>query len=209
MSLQSPSRLVVKGQAYGLADLVGDERAAMCFSDAVGWVIYLSPGDYHRVHAPVGGAILRIRSMAGEYYPVNAVGTRHVANLLSRNRRVAIELEADGCLGRVTVVMVGAMIVGRITTIGIPGRDVPVGEHVFDPPVRVERGQEIGTFHLGSTVALLVEKARSADAVARRGVVRYGQPLMRVCERSVRGSQVNGFAAAVATSACELQRGDG
>jgi phosphatidylserine decarboxylase len=194
-SVEPGGRLVVKGRPYGVADLAGDAGAEPRFSNGVGWVIYLSPGDYHRVHAPVAGSILRIRSMAGEYYPVNIVGTRHVTNLLGRNRRVAIELDSDRGLGRVTVVMVGAMLVGRITTIGIAARDVPVGDHVFDPPIRVERGEEIGTFHFGSTVVLLVEKASRSDAVARGGVVRYGQTLVRAGDRSLGAGRVDGFVA--------------
>ena len=91
----------------------------------VGFVVYLSPRDYHRVHAPVSGQIRRIRSMPGDYFPVNAIGMRHVDNLFCRNRRVAIEIDADGGLGRVTVVMVVAMIVGRITAIGSDARRRP------------------------------------------------------------------------------------
>jgi phosphatidylserine decarboxylase len=104
--------------------------------------------------------------------------------------------------------MVGAMIVGRITTTGIAARDVPLGDHVFDPPLRVERGEEVGTFHLGSTVVLLVEKARRADALARGGVVRYGQPLLRIGDPARLGAQLNG-AAVVESGSGTLQRGDG
>ncbi|MGA2448077.1 MAG: archaetidylserine decarboxylase [Polyangiaceae bacterium] len=201
VSVRSLGILVVKGRTYRVADLLGDEGAQESFSDALAWVIYLSPRDYHRVHAPVGGTIVRIRSMAGEYYPVNAVGTRHVTNLFGRNRRVAIELDAEGGLGRVIVVMVGAMMVGRITTIGVAGSDVPVGEHVFNPPVGVQRGQEMGVFHLGSTVVVLVEQARNADAVRSGGVVRYGQSLWRAPDTSERGTRGQGFATAAAAGA--------
>ena len=201
-------RFVVKGRPYSVADIVGDAASAQRHSGAMGWVIYLSPRDYHRVHAPVGGCIRRIRSMAGDHYPVNALGTRYVPNLLGRNRRVAIELDADHHLGLITLVMVGAMIVGRITTTGIAARDVPLGDHVFDPPLRVERGEEVGTFHLGSTVVLLVEKARRADALARGGVVRYGQPLLRIGDPARLGAQLNG-AAVVESGSGTLQRGDG
>ena len=108
-------------------------------------MVYLSPRDYHRVHAPASGTIRRIRSMPGDYYPVNNIGVKHVPNLFCRNRRVAIEIDAEANLGRVTVIMVVAMIVGRITTVGVDARDVPLGDHVFEPPLRVARGDEIGS----------------------------------------------------------------
>jgi phosphatidylserine decarboxylase len=178
---------VVKGRPYAVHELVGDREEARRFVGGAGFVVYLSPRDYHRVHAPVGGVIRRIRSMPGDYYPVNAIGFRHVPNLLGRNRRVSVEIDTDGGLGRVTVVMVAAMIVGRITTLGVGARDVPVGDHRFDPPMRVARGDEIGVFHLGSTAVVLVEAAGVGTGLAAlvgEGPVRYGQALLRPQSRS-------------------------
>jgi phosphatidylserine decarboxylase len=177
--IEADGTFVVKGRPYSVAELVGDEQEAARFLGGQGCVVYLSPRDYHRVHAPVGGTIRRIRSMPGDYYPVNAIGMRHVANLFCRNRRVAIEIDGDAARGRTTVVMVVAMIVGRITTVGIEARDVPLGDHVFDPPLRVARGDEIGIFHLGSTAVVLAEPRRGRQWVVKEGPVRYGQALLR------------------------------
>jgi phosphatidylserine decarboxylase len=170
---------VVKGRPYRVAELVGDAAEAEQFIGGAGFVVYLSPRDYHRVHAPVGGSIARIRSMPGDYFPVNAIGTRHVPKLFCRNRRVAIEIDSDEGLGRVTVVMVAAMIVGRITTVGVDDRDVPLGDHSFDPPLRVPRGAEIGVFHLGSTAVVFVEERAADQWLVGEGPVRYGQALLR------------------------------
>jgi phosphatidylserine decarboxylase len=127
--------------------------------------------------------------MPGDYYPVNAVGVRHVANLFCRNRRVAIEIDAAGGLGRVTVVMVVAMIVGRITTVGVDAHDVPIGDHAFDPPLPIGRGDEIGVFHLGSTAVVLVEPRAADQWVASEGPIRYGQPLVRAPGAGAPGSE--------------------
>ncbi len=176
---------LVKGRPYTVDELVGDAGEATRFRGGAGFVVYLSPSDYHRVHAPVGGEIRRIRSMPGDYYPVNAVGMRHIPSLFCRNRRVAIEIDADPSIGRVTVVMVVAMIVGRITTVGVEAPDVPIGDHVFDPPLRVERGGEIGVFHLGSTAVVLAEKRAARSWLAGAGPIRYGQPVLRATEDGV------------------------
>jgi phosphatidylserine decarboxylase len=181
----------VKGRPYSVEELVGDAEARR-FTGGAGFVVYLSPRDYHRVHAPVSGTIARIRSMPGDYFPVNSIGTRHVPNLFVRNRRVAIEIDADERTGRVTVVMVAAMIVGRITTIGIPARDVPFGDRVFDPPVRVARGDEIGVFHLGSSAVVLVEPRAAGQWLIEEGPVRYGQPLLRSSADEARTDGLHG-----------------
>jgi phosphatidylserine decarboxylase len=184
--IDSAARFMVKGRPYSVEELVGGTEEARRLSGGAGFVVYLSPRDYHRVHAPVGGAIRRIRSLPGDYFPVNAVGVRHVSNLFCRNRRVAIEIEADGGLGRVTVVMVVAMIVGRITTAGVDAADVPIGDHPFDPPRPVVRGEEIGMFHLGSTAVVLVEPAAAGSWLLEEGPVRMGKGVIRAAAREAR-----------------------
>jgi phosphatidylserine decarboxylase len=167
----------IKGRPYNVEELVGDPDDARRYEGGKGCVVYLSPRDYHRVHAPVAGTITTIRSMPGDYYPVNALGVRHVPNLFVRNRRVAIAIDTppSSGFGRVTVVMVAAMVVGRITVTGVHERDVPLGEHTLDKPVSVARGDEIGIFHLGSTAVVFFE--RGVDWQVLDGPVRWGQPL--------------------------------
>jgi phosphatidylserine decarboxylase len=173
------STFVVKGRSYSVEELVGGAAEAKRLSGGAGFVVYLSPRDYHRVHAPVGGAIRRIRSLPGDYFPVNAVGLRHVPNLFCRNRRVAVEIDAEGGLGRVTVVLVVAILVGRITTVGVDAADVPFGDHTFDPPIAVSRGDEVGVFHLGSTAVVLLEAAAAGAWALEEGPVRVGQTVIR------------------------------
>jgi phosphatidylserine decarboxylase len=170
---------LVKGRPYRVEELLGDDAEARRYEGGHGCVVYLSPRDYHRVHAPVAGEITHVRSMPGDYYPVNAIGVRHVQNLFVRNRRVAIAIDtppASG-LGRVTVVMVAAMVVGRITVTGIDDRDVRFGALPMSPPVRVERGDEIGIFRLGSTAVVFFEPGSIGRWVVEEGPLRFGQPL--------------------------------
>jgi phosphatidylserine decarboxylase len=153
-------KLRIKGRDYSVTELVGDPAEAARYEGGQFALVYLSPRDYHRVHAPVAGQITRIRSLPGDYFPVNSIGERHVPSLFSTNRRVAIVIDSASH-GRVTVVMVGAMIVGRITVTAIDARDVPLGDHAIAPPRAVAVGDEIGMFHLGSTAVVFVEKDRA------------------------------------------------
>jgi phosphatidylserine decarboxylase len=175
---------MVKGRPYKAVELLGSEAEAERYAGGSACVVYLSPRDYHRVHAPVSGVISEVRSMPGDYYPVNAIGIAHVPNLFAVNRRVAIAIdtpESTG-LGRVTLVMVAAIVVGRITVSGIDARDVPFGTQRLDPPRRVARGDEVGIFHLGSTVVMFMEKRATGPWRATEGAVRFGQALMRPAE---------------------------
>jgi phosphatidylserine decarboxylase len=173
--VSSEGRFQIKGRPYVAAELLGDAEEARRYEGGQYAIVYLSPRDYHRVHAPVGGVITEVRSMPGDLFPVNSIGEQHVPSLFSINRRVAIVIDSEQH-GRVTVVMVGAMIVGRITVRVIDARDVPLGRHPIAPARPVERGEEIGIFHLGSTAVVFFEpKVRKLDR--SRGPVRLGEAL--------------------------------
>lgn len=168
--------LLVKQRPYRVAELIGDEADAQRYHGGQFAVVYLSPRDYHRVHAPVAGSISLVRSMPGDLFPVNSIGERHVPSLFSKNRRVAIVIDTE-TVGRVTVTMVGAIIVGRITVTALPGPDVPLGDHVLDPPPHVAKGDEIGIFHLGSTAIVFTERGKSTPFGRGVGPVLLGQSL--------------------------------
>jgi phosphatidylserine decarboxylase len=174
--IDSGSRIFVKGRPYDAAELVGDPKEGARYAGGSFAVVYLSPRDYHRVHSPVDGVISLVRRVPGDLYPVNAIGERHIPRLFVRNSRVAFAIDTPG-LGRVAVVMVGAVIVGRISVAVLPGPSVSPGPHPIDPPVPVVRGDEIGTFHLGSTAVVLVEPG--VTLARQLGPVRYGESMLR------------------------------
>ncbi len=177
----------VKGRPYLAADLLASDAAATRYRGGQFAVIYLSPRDYHRVHAPCPGRIVEVRSCPGDLYPVNAISEQHIPDFLVRNRRVAIEIDA-GALGTLTVVMVAAMIVGRITVTGIDARDVPFGTHRFDEPIPLALGQELSVFHLGSTAVVFCERDQVAAFDRPLGPIKLGEPMTLVQRAGARGN---------------------
>jgi phosphatidylserine decarboxylase len=166
--------ILVKRQAYSVAELLGSSEGAERYIGGEFAVVYLSPKDYHRVHCPVDGIVSSVVGIPGDLYPVNSVGEKHFEGLFVRNNRVAIHIDTERH-GRVAVIMVGATIVGRISVTMLPEPAVPSGVTRFDPGVPVSRGDELGMFHLGSTVVLLLEPGlRISRGV---GAVRYGAGL--------------------------------
>jgi len=166
--------IAVKRQAYDVAELLGSNSDAARYESGSFCVVYLSPRDYHRVHAPVDGTVSLVRGIVGDLYPVNSIGERHVDGLFVRNNRVVVYIDAPG-LGRVAVVLVGATIVGRISVSLIPEPAVPPGDTVL-PAHPVRRGDEIGMFHLGSTAVVLFERGPNLTRAA--GPVRMGEGLV-------------------------------
>jgi phosphatidylserine decarboxylase len=173
--IDAGAQIHVKGQLYEAGELIGDAEDAQRYSGGQFAVVYLAPGDYHRVHSPVDGSITLLRGIPGDLFPVNSIGERYVPRLFVRNNRVAIVIDTP-TLGRVTVVMVGATIVGRISVTAMPGPFVPPGVHSVSPAFPVARGEEIGMFHLGSTAVVLLEPGITLTRAI--GVVRLGQSLV-------------------------------
>ena len=167
-------RIVVKGSSYACADLLGCRQAAAEYDGGQFAVIYLSPRDYHRVHSPADAVLTEIRSYPGDLFPVNAVSERHIPQFLVRNRRVAMVLDSES-YGQLTLVMVAAMIVGRVTVSGIDARDVPLGIH--RPDRSLQRGEELAIFHLGSTAVLFAQAGKCAPFDRKHGPIRLGQAL--------------------------------
>jgi phosphatidylserine decarboxylase len=164
----------VKATSYRAGELIGDEDEALRYANGSFAVIYLSPGDYHRVHSPVAGQLVLVRSLPGDLYPVNSIGERHIPNLFVRNQRVALVIDTPRA-GRVTVVMVGAIIVGRITVTALGGVDTRPGIYPISPPAALGAGDELGVFHLGSTAVIFLEPG--VTLARDLGPIRYGQAL--------------------------------
>jgi phosphatidylserine decarboxylase len=172
--IEDQGSIWVKGRSYRVGELVASEEEAPRYVGGQFAVVYLSPRDYHRVHAPAAGQLTVVRSEPGEAFPVNSVGER-IPRLLVRNRRVAMALDTP-TLGRMTLVMVAAFIVGRITVSPFGAPDVPFGIHSLEPPFEVAAGAELGVFHLGSTVVMLAEPGAVARWTRSMGPIRVGDP---------------------------------
>ncbi len=155
--------LDVKGRSFSAFELVGAEADSECewLRNAYAMTIYLSPRDYHHIHAPVSGAVVAMNYAPGRLLPVNRLGYALVDDLLPANERLTSFIEARNGQ-RVAVVKVGATCVGRISVVyddfktNLTPRCEGFTRNV-DPAFEVEAGAPLGCFELGSTVVLLFE----------------------------------------------------
>lgn len=173
---QAGRMIQAKGLDYSVEGLLGDAARARSFLDGTYATLYLAPKDYHRIHAPVGGKVVAYRHLPGAFYPVNQLSVRTVPGLFSINERVISYLETD--VGLVAVVKVAATGVGNISLSYDPrvrSHSGPDGSaRTYRPEIEVARGQELGMFHLGSTVILLFEPGRVELDLHPGQVVRVG-----------------------------------
>jgi phosphatidylserine decarboxylase len=168
-----------KGRNYTLDELLASSALAARFSGGNYVTIYLSPRDYHRVHAPVDGRLLSYDYIPGALWPVNPRVVSRREGVFARNERVVIHLNSPE-LGDVGVVMVGAAGVGNIALHhGLSSAALrSAGErHRVELDVEVARGDELGAFRLGSTVILVFQPDRARLALTENQVVRFGESI--------------------------------
>src|SRR5262245_18879961 len=157
--------LQAKGQDYAVDELLGTAEPGL--EGAWTATIYLSPRDYHRVHAPLSSALEEVRWLPGERRSVAPRVLARVPRVLATNERAVLAMRGE----RVPfhLVMVGALNVGRIRVVGVePGRSPA-------RPLPFARGAELARFEMGSTVVLVVPGARPLPGLAAGDGVRLGQ----------------------------------
>jgi len=173
-----------KGIHYSALELLaGDREATQHYHGGNFTCIYLAPYNYHRIHMPFSGQLLKTVYVPGDLFSVNAATARAVPRVFARNERVICEFET--VLGRMAVILVGALFVGSMET-------VYAGE--INPPPRrqkqavniskglgqaLTKGAELGRFNMGSTVVLMFEpnRMRWEEFLQPQTTLRMGQAI--------------------------------
>lgn len=179
----------VKGKTYTLARFLADEANAARYENGAFFNFYLSPQDYHHVHSPLSGGIVRSVHIPGKLWPVNDWSLANIDELFSINERVVTYV--DGELGRVAVVMIGATNVGKISVTydSFISNSADIDKTVardYAPPLPIAGGARLGTFHMGSSVVVLIEPGRvdlggvrltAGKKVQYGAAILHGEPL--------------------------------
>lgn len=156
-----------KGHSYSTTALVGgDVNTAKQYENGLFACLYLSPKDYHRIHMPCDGRLMKMTYVPGDLFSVNPTTAQGVPGLFARNERVVCEFKSEQH-GNFVLVLVGATIVGSMATVwhdavdGIinPPRIGTIKTWTYaDKNITLKQGEEMGRFLLGSTVVMLFQK---------------------------------------------------
>lgn len=169
-----------KGHHYGVAHLLGQDQAPTPYDAGAFATLYLSPRDYHRIHMPCAGKLIKMTFVPGQLFSVNTETAERVPNLFARNERLVCEFETPA--GPMAMVLVGAMIVASIRTTwaGLIApmkgpREITHWDY-SENPITLARGDEVGAFLLGSTVIILTAQPGPwVDALKPNTPVRCAQ----------------------------------
>ncbi len=168
------SMLQAKGHEYSVRELLDGVGADVDLDGGHAWTLYLSPKDYHRIHAPETGTLSEVRWVKGARFSVNpAVLARRM--VFPVNDRCCLRLDTER--GPILLVFVGAVNVGRIRVVGVEPQEGPA----LAKPRKYERGEELGRFEMGSTVIMITppKTAAPSPTLAPHSAVRLGQSIGR------------------------------
>ncbi|KAL0085359.1 phosphatidylserine decarboxylase-domain-containing protein [Phycomyces blakesleeanus] len=141
-TVDDATRLWIKGIEFSLSKLLDDPNAQITFGGGSLAVFRLAPQDYHRFHSPVDGTITSIRYVAGQYYTVNPIAVRTTLDVFGENARAVVSIDSER-FGKVSVVCVGAMMVGSIIITAKVG-------------MKLSRTDELGYFAFGGSTLVVI-----------------------------------------------------
>ncbi|MCH8162591.1 MAG: phosphatidylserine decarboxylase [Proteobacteria bacterium] len=160
--IENDTIMQAKGKSYTLKHLLLEDELVNMFSGGTFATLYLAPKDYHRIHMPISGKLSRMIYVPGKLFAVNAHTARAVNAVFAKNERVINIFHTD--IGPMAIIMVGALFVGSMETVWA-GQITPAKDRIINnvqysdnEAVRLQQGQEMGRFNMGSTVILLFPK---------------------------------------------------
>ena len=158
--IEEAKLLQAKGRYYEIGQLLANTDDGDYFADGSFATVYLAPSNYHRVHMPFAGTLTTTRYVPGTLFSVNNSTAANVPDLFARNERLVCMFDTE--YGKAAVVMVGAMSVAGIETVatGKITRTKDIQEQQHD--MKLEKGDELGRFYLGSTAIVILPKAAKA-----------------------------------------------
>ncbi len=174
-----------KGHDYTLEALFAsdDSKRLAPYRNGQFSTIYLAPHDYHRIHMPIDGQLKSMTYVPGRLFSVNQSTVANIPGVFAKNERLVLEFDTDH--GPMCLIFVGAMIVGSMA-VSFAGTIAPHQPKVFTrfydrqsgQRMRFQQGDEIGMFHLGSTVIAVWSSACELDPNLTSGSsVRLGQTM--------------------------------
>lgn len=170
--IQDGTILQAKGQPYPVAELLAGADEGLDLEGGWAWTVYLSPRDYHRVHAPEDCELEHVSWAQGSRYSVAPKVLQKRPGVLCGNERAVLRLSTPR--GPLLLVMVGALNVGRIRVVG-----VPQGQSRAPAPKSFARGGELARFEMGSTIVLIAPPGgpEPLPGLSPGDPVRMGMPL--------------------------------
>ena len=181
-SITNESILQVKGKNTPIKELLcKDKELSSLYNNGSFLTIYLSPKDYHRVHIPSAGKLMKTLHVPGRLFSVADHAVECINNLYVKNERLICHFKKDELF--FSIIFVGAINVSSIETkwkgeVSPPMPKKLITTKYGNRNISFSKGDEIGMFKSGSTVILLfTNKVKLSSTLKLDQEVRVGQKI--------------------------------
>jgi phosphatidylserine decarboxylase len=145
-----------KNKTYSIKTLLNNHPHTNQLKQGSFFSLYLAPHNYHRIHMPCNATLTHTCYVPGRLYSVKPHLCKKIDHLFAHNERYIMIFETTH--GIMALVMVGALMVRGIeTSWSSPKRvdetQTPLAWKEHNLPLL--QGDDIGTFHMGSSIVLL------------------------------------------------------
>jgi len=186
--IEDDSILQVKGKQIKLDDLLSNDRKLKQeYTSGSFLTIYLSPKDYHRVHIPLPGKLMKTTHVPGRLFSVADHAVNQIRNLYARNERLICNFK-DGD-SSFSVIFVAAINVSSIEVqwkgeASPPYPKKTISTNYSKKRIHFEKGDEFGMFKSGSTVIILFDQSVKLSSKLKKGQkIRVGNKI-GLCDKS-------------------------
>lgn len=176
-----------KGFDFTVKELLAcDQKTHDYFQNGTFATIYLSPRDYHRMHAPMDCTVAKTVHVPGRLFSVAKWTAESIPRLFARNERLVCYLDTE--IGKVAYILVGAIMVSSMETVFNGVVTPPYAKKVQEVPLNantnLNKADEVGRFNMGSTVILLFPPGvvELSDALRENVAVKLGQKIATIMQ---------------------------
>ncbi len=176
-----------KGFNFTVKELLAcDQETQDYFHNGTFATIYLSPRDYHRMHAPMDCNVTKTVHVPGRLFSVAKWTAESIERLFARNERLVCYLDTE--IGKIAYVLVGAIMVSSMETVFNGTVTPPYAKKVQEVPLNgnthLKKADEVGRFNMGSTVILLFppEVVELSSELRENIEVKLGQKIATIMQ---------------------------
>jgi len=174
--IRADSHITVKHLHWKIDELLQDSPYRHAFKGGMFMHSFLSPNDYHRQHAPIGGTVLEARVIQGQVYlEVNAVPTNDGdgSHHLHPHRTLDAPDNAGYQFAQTRGLFVLDTPIGLVAVLPIGMCQVSSVILTAEVGVTLRKGEELSYFQFGGSDIILLFQARSNVSFTAQPNVHY------------------------------------
>ena len=181
--IEGTNLIQAKGFPYTLADLLHAPDLVNLYRDGQYVTLRLTSSMYHRFHAPADLRVDHVDYISGDTWNTNPIALKRVEKLFCKNERAIVRTTLAATGHTLTLVPVASILVASIR---LHFLDVLLhlkyrGTNSFPCDAEFARGQEMGWFHLGSTIIVFAPRGFERHESIQPGrTIKMGQALLHL-----------------------------